>query len=394
MTWPPAPRRLPGLVALAAVLACAGCGDSSHSDAPSSRHIDPRSLVLRAADLPGPYTVEDRGAGGGGEGVPADLAAAYRESGAFLWFYAVTYRPLVRGGEPSSVQTAELVLPSTSAAERIYREAGSLVRYFYGSPMAVAEGTAAVGEQGTVFWTTGLDSGQPARARVVVWRSANVLALVGVVGADEARAFGLAQRQQRHIESATGGHAIAMPALQAGSAPRPAARSLPSYRRLRPATATGLPVSIDHAGTWSLEKLGAGGPISIAPGSRGVGLPFRVTSAAGGGVLRLHVRVDLSPDAAPGRELDLVGAIDGAVSISSRLSAAFDPRTGALHVAGDDVADTTQRQVEFTSEQIVPAGALGQGAHELEMRLEPALDGGLRAIRAVILPDSAIVVAP
>ena len=94
-------------IALVAVLVCAGCRGSGGSHATSGRtHVDPRSLTLLPADLPGPYSIEDTGSGGGNEGMPADLVAAYRAAGAFPWFYGATYRPLARGREPSSVRSA------------------------------------------------------------------------------------------------------------------------------------------------------------------------------------------------------------------------------------------------------------------------------------------------
>ena len=76
-------------IALVAVLVCAGCRGSGGSHATSGRtHVDPRSLTLLPADLPGPYSIEDTGSGGGNEGMPADLVAAYRAAGAFPWFHS------------------------------------------------------------------------------------------------------------------------------------------------------------------------------------------------------------------------------------------------------------------------------------------------------------------
>jgi hypothetical protein len=349
--------------------------------------------VLSPADLPGPYVVEDKGPGGSFEGVPAELAAIYREIGGFPWFYHATYRPLTLGQQPSSVQTAEQVLPSAAAAQRVLRQAGALARGFYGSGSATAAGHVAVGSGGRAFSIAALTgAGRPARARVIVWRSANVIGLVGVVGGAKELAAELAQRQQRRILRATGGRRIAVPGPGAGIDRSGPVRGIPSYRRLTPATPNGEPVTIARTGTWTLERLGAGGAIIIVPGNQGVSLPFSVApGAAGHAVLRLHVRIDLAADAGPGRELNLVGAIDGRVSVSSRLNAAIDPHTGKLHLAGDDVSDTTSRRIEFTSKQIVPGGSLSAGPHLLELRLAPALDQPLRAIRAVILPDSAII---
>ena len=167
---------------------------------------------------------------------------------------------------------------------------------------------------------------------------------------------------------------------------------MPTYRPVVLATAGARPVTIGRTGTWTLAKLGAGGPITLAPGRRGVSLAFRLAGdVPSRALLRLHVRIHIAGDAGAGNLAGLVGAIDGTVFISSRLSAAFDPATGILHIAGDDVPQTTARTIELTSTQIVHTGTLSTGAHRLQLRLDLALDGRLRALDAVVLPDSAFV---
>ena len=387
-------RRVAG-AAVAALLLCVGCGASSAAPATSAAQpVDPRSLILLPADLPGPYTVGDQGPGGGFEGVAPDLADAYESIGTTPWFYAASYGPLVAGRKPSSLQTAVAVLPSVSAARRIYRHARSLARYFgfYGNPNAMA--AVEIGDEGVAFWMTGLAGGQPARARVIVWRSANAIGLVGVVAGAKGLAAELAQRQQRRILRATGGRSIAVPGRGAGIDRSAACARDPD-----------LPATDARDGEWrtghdrSLRHLDARATRRGRPDHHRPGKPRRQPSVqrrAGCGGATLSCACTCAstspPTRSPGRELKLVGAIDGRVSVSTRLRAALDPRTGKLHIAGDDVSETTRRRIEFTSKQIVPDGSLSAGPHLLELRLAPAPDEPLRALRAVILPDSAIVV--
>jgi hypothetical protein len=281
------------------------------------------------------------------------------------------------------VRSAVDVLPSAAAAKRVFSRAGSLARSFYGSAHVTPMGQVAIGDDGRAFVTAGLDGkGRIAPARVVVWRAANVIGFVGVVGGNAAVAGDLARRQQARILRATGGVAIVVPRLQTGTVVSPPRGGAPTYRPLVLATAGARPVTIGRTA----------GPITLAPGRRGVSLAFRLAGdVPSRALLRLHVRIDIAGDAGAGNELDLVGAIDGTVFISSRLSAAFDPATGILHLAGDDVSETTARTIELTSTQIVHTGTLSTGTHRLQLRLEPALDGRLRALDAVILPDSAFV---
>jgi hypothetical protein len=175
------------------LLLVAGCG--TKGEHPTRRVDDPQAAVLHAGDLPRGYVEgDDTGCGlATTEGDDVELESLFAKEQPRACIIELNHVWADAKG-PRDVTSAAFVFRDEAAAERGLRARASLLEYTASLSLRDTQG-ADVGDESQLVRGRGLND--PAVG--VVWRAANVVAMLVVEPADQAAALSFARLQQRRI---------------------------------------------------------------------------------------------------------------------------------------------------------------------------------------------------
>jgi hypothetical protein len=174
--------RAAALVLCLLAFLAAGCGGDDEPAAP----IEPRSVVLRASDLPGAFSIDERVTGPVGNAEVAEGRPEGYEEKLEEWGRVAGYsRQLRREGKPGSGLRAA---DGVNSVASVYEDDDGATDSFdtgvrdYAEAGFAPQGDLGVGDEGRVFRGTATFNDRPVEYTVATWRTGRVIASVVVEG--------------------------------------------------------------------------------------------------------------------------------------------------------------------------------------------------------------------